>query len=115
LELFQFFDLCASALKVDTGSLDLRGEPPNLRLRVFDLGVRVTACGVDLLLRLRSQLFESGSKCADLYLRGAFQLFPVFLCRRANLSELPSGFLADLGRDRLRGQVKVRRSIGRYL
>jgi hypothetical protein len=64
-------------------------------------------CNVDLLLRLRAELFESGSKRANLYLRGAFQLFPMFVCRGANLRELPFRFLADLsgnllgsGRDR---------------
>jgi hypothetical protein len=99
----QFFYLCASSIKVGVGSLDLSPEAPKLRFRVFDLGLRVATRGVDLLLRLRPQLFESGSKRANLYLRGTFQFFPMFLCRCTNLRELPFRFLAGLGRDLLRG------------
>ena len=98
----QLIAVCASTIEVGVDSLDLSGEPPNLCLRVFDFGLRLTTGGVNLVLRLRPQLFESGSKRANLYIRGTFQFFPMLLCRRANLSELSFRFLADLRRDLLR-------------
>jgi hypothetical protein len=56
----------------------------------------VTTGEVDLLLRLRPQLFEAGSKRSDLYFRSTFQFFAMFLCRGADLRELPFRFLADV-------------------
>jgi hypothetical protein len=63
----------------------------------------VTTSEVDLLLRLRPQLFESGSKRSDLDFRGTLQLFAVFLCGGANLRELSFSFLPDVSSDLLRG------------
>jgi hypothetical protein len=97
----QFVARCASTIEVGVDSLDLSSESRSLRFRVFDFGLRLTTCGVNLLLRLRPQLFEAGSKSANLYVRGTFQLFPMLLCRHANLSELPFRFLTDLRRDLL--------------
>jgi len=64
--------------------------------------MRVTTCGIDLLLRLSPQLFEPGPKRTNLDVGGAFQFLAVLLCRRANLTELPFRFLADLRGDLLR-------------
>jgi hypothetical protein len=95
--------LCAGPFEFRVSSLDFSGVPPNLRLRVFDLGVRVSTCDVDLLLGLRPQLFEPGSKRADLDLRRTFQFVPVFLCCGADLGQLPFGFFADVSGNLLRG------------
>jgi hypothetical protein len=100
-ERLQFVAYCASTIEVGVDSLDLSGESRNLSLGVLDFGLSLATRGVNLLLGLRPELLEAGSKRANLNVRGTFQFFPMLLCRHANLSELPFRFPPDLRRDLL--------------
>ena len=111
LRLFEFvargFDLGVRVFDLGMRRFDVRARP-------FDFFLRGSAGCVELLLRLRAQLFERFPQLPDLPFRGALQSLGMLVsggaklrdlrfCLRANIGEEHFCLRTDLGRGRLRG------------
>jgi hypothetical protein len=66
----------------------MRGVPVRLGAGFLDLCLCVATCGVELLLRMRSQIVERLTQLANLCFRRAFQVFGMLQRRGAQLREL---------------------------
>jgi len=108
------FDLGVRGFDLGVRVFDLGMRRFDVRARPFDFFVRGSAGCVELLLRLRAQLFERFPQLPDLPFRGALQSLGMLVsggaklrdlrfCLRANIGEEHFCLRTDLGRRRLRG------------